>query len=55
MLHRNERGRAFLFPGLYLWVPQAPRCGQTECDNILEEAREGVVSVGVIWLLLPLN
>lgn len=32
--HRNERGRAFLFPGIYLWVPQAPRCGRAECDNI---------------------
>lgn len=32
--HRNERGRASLFPGVYLWVPQAPRCGQAECDNI---------------------
>lgn len=32
--HRDERGRASLFPGIYLWVPQAPRCGQAECDNI---------------------
>ena len=55
MLHRNERGRAFLFPGLYLWVPRAPRCGQAECDNVPEEAGERVVCLGVILLLLLLN
>lgn len=44
--HRNERGRAFLFPGIYLRVPQAPRCGQAECDNIPEEAGERVVPWG---------
>lgn len=52
---RNEKGRAFLFPGLYLWVPRALRCGQAECDNIPEEAGEAVVRLGAIQLLLLLN
>lgn len=50
LLHTNGRGRAFLFPGLYLWGPPAPRCGGAQRHDIPEEARGEPLR-----LLLPMN
>lgn len=50
-LHRSERGRAFLLPGLYLWVSPSP--GAAGLNVKTSQRKPG--SKLVIRLLLPLN
>lgn len=52
---RNERGRAFLFPGIYFGCPELPGAARLNVTTSREEAGERALSPGVIQLLLLLN